>query len=157
MNRINMAKTCTGLLFLICGVILLHSSYAARGVTFAAPDELGPMVYPRALLYFWVALSAIYLVLPQKPFAAAELQKSLPGLCLVAGVIAAYIFLFGVMGLFGSTVAFLLGFFWVMGYREWRRGIPIAMLLGVITWLVFEKVLGVIMPPNLLMELLTGA
>ena len=41
---------------------------------------------------------------------------------------------------------FLLLFFYLMRYRDIRRMIPFALLGAGLTWLVFEKILGVVVP-----------
>lgn len=54
------------------------------------------------------------------------------------------------MGLPLGTFLFLLLFFYLMRYRDIRRMIPFALLGAGLTWLVFEKILGVVVPAALL-------
>ena len=59
---------------------------------------------------------------------------------------AVYIILFATVGLPLGTFLFLLLFFSLMRYRDIRRMIPFALLGAGLTWLVFEKILGVVVP-----------
>ena len=45
-----------------------------------------------------------------------------------------------------SIMLFLLLFFSLMRYRDIRRMLPFALLGAGLTWLVFEKILGVVVP-----------
>jgi hypothetical protein len=139
-------KTLLGMIFLVVGLVLLRITYLDRPMFFTDPHELGPLTYPRYLLYGWIAASALYLVAPAKSKDWANLRRSLPGLAVVTGTIALYILMFEWLGLVASTFLFLVVFFQVMGYRDLRRGLPIAAIGAALTWLVFEEILGVPMP-----------
>ena len=98
------------------------------------------------LLFGWIGLSILYLLNPGKPFNAHDLRASLPGVSKVVASIAVYIILFATVGLPLGTFLFLLLFFSLMRYRDIRRMIPFALLGAGLTWLVFEKILGVVVP-----------
>ena len=98
------------------------------------------------LLFGWIGLSILYLLNPGKPFNAHDLRASLPGVSKVVASIAVYIILFATVGLPLGTFLFLLLFFYLMRYRDIRRMIPFALLGAGLTWLVFEKILGVVVP-----------
>ena len=121
-------RTALGLLFLGIGALLLRETYAVDVGAFAVPGEMGTMTYPR------------------KPFNAHDLRASLPGVSKVVASIAIYIILFATVGLPLGTFLFLLLFFYLMRYRDIRRMIPFALLGAGLTWLVFEKILGVVVP-----------
>ena len=98
------------------------------------------------LLFGWIGLSILYLLNPGKPFNAHDLRASLPGVSKVVASIAVYIILFATVGLPLGTFLFLLLFFSLMRYRDIRRMISFALLGAGLTWLVFEKILGVVVP-----------
>ena len=139
-------RTALGLLFLGIGALLLRETYAVDVGAFAVPGEMGTMTYPRILLFGWICLSNLYLLNPGKPFNAHDLRASLPGVSKVVASIAIYIILFATVGLPLGTFLFLLLFFYLMRYRDIRRMIPFALLGAGLTWLVFEKILGVVVP-----------
>ena len=118
-------RTALGLLFLGIGALLLRETYAVDVGAFAVPGEMGTMTYPRILLFGWIGLSILYLLNPGKPFNAHDLRASLPGVSKVVASIAVYIILFATVGLPLGTFLFLLLFFYL---------------------LVFEKILGVVVP-----------
>ena len=127
-------RTALGLLFLGIGALLLRETYAVDVGAFAVPGEMGTMTYPRILLN------------PGKPFNTHDLRASLPGVSKVVASIAVYIILFATVGLPLGTFLFLLLFFSLMRYRDIRRMISFALLGAGLTWLVFEKILGVVVP-----------
>ncbi len=139
-------KTLLGMIFLAVGLVLLRTTYLERPAFFTDPNELGSLTYPRYLIFGWIAASVLYLVTPAKSKDWANLRRSLPGLAIVTGTIALYIIMFEWLGLVASTFLFLAVFFQVMGYRDLRRGLPIAAFCAVLAWLVFEKLLEVPMP-----------
>ena len=124
-------RTALGLLFLGIGALLLRETYAVDVGAFAVPGEMGTMTYP---------------LNPGKPFNAHDLRASLPGVSKVVASIAVYIILFATVGLPLGTFLFLLLFFYLMRYRDIRRMLPFALLGAGLTWLVFEKILGVVVP-----------
>ena len=128
-------RTALGLLFLGIGALLLRETYAVDVGAFAVPGEMGTMTYPRILLFGWIGLSILYLLNPGKP-----------GVSKVVASIAVYIILFATVGLPLGTFLFLLLFFYLMRYRDIRRMLPFALLGAGLTWLVFEKILGVVVP-----------
>lgn len=138
-------RTALGLLFLGIGALLLRETYAVDVGAFAVPGEMGTMTYPRILLFGWIGLSILYLLNPGKPFNAHDLRASLPGVSKVVASIAVYIILFATVG-FPRDVPLPAPFFYLMRYRDIRRMIPFALLGAGLTWLVFEKILGVVVP-----------
>ena len=74
------------------------------------------------------------------------MRASLPGVSKVVASIAVYIILFATVGLPLGTFLFLLLFFSLMRYRDIRRMISFALLGAGLTWRVFEKILGVVVP-----------
>lgn len=142
--------------FLIIGCVLLRETYAERVVYFTSPDELGPMVYPRYLLWGWILLSAFYLLFPQQKNSLSDIRRALPMLGAVACCIAFYIMLFGLLGLLIATFIFMLVFLYVLKYRDPKRVFIIAGATALLTWCIFEKFLGIPMPTNVLTEMLAA-
>ncbi|MFQ9492138.1 MAG: tripartite tricarboxylate transporter TctB family protein [Bilophila wadsworthia] len=138
-------RTALGLLFLGIGALLLRETYAVDVGAFAVPGEMGTMTYPRILLFGWIGLSILYLLNPGKPFNAHDLRASLPGVSKVVASIAVYIILFATVGLPLGTFLFLLLFFSdaLPGHPAHD---PFALLGAGLAWLVFEKILGIVVP-----------
>jgi hypothetical protein len=153
MRYIFAKKNLLALIFIAIGVYLLRETYAERVVFFTSPDELGPMTYPRYLLWGWLGLSVLYLVIPRKPFDAEGIKDWLPILTVVIASIAAYIFLFKTIGLFLSTFCFLLLFFYILNYRDPKRMLVLASTTAVVIWVIFEKLLAIPMPGSILGKL----
>lgn len=153
MRYIFTKKNLLALIFIAIGVFLLRETYAERVVFFTSPDELGPMTYPRYLIWGWLGLSVLYLIVPRKPFDAEGMKVWLPILTAVIASIAAYIFLFKYIGLFISTFCFLLLFFYVLSYRDPKRMLVLASTTAVVIWFVFEKLLAIPMPGSILGKL----
>ncbi len=153
MRYIFAKKNLLALIFIAIGVYLLRETYAERVVFFTSPDELGPMTYPRYLLWAWLGLSVLYLIVPRKPFDAEGIKVWLPILTAVIASIAAYILLFKYIGLFISTFCFLLLFFYILNYRDPKRMLVLASATAVVIWVVFEKLLAIPMPGSILGKL----
>ncbi len=151
-KSVNTVKVTTALFFIVAGIILLKATFVERGVLFAVDEGLDPMLYPRCLLAGWLASAVLYLVMPQARFDSDALKKSLRGLISVITVVAVYIFLFSWFGVVLSTFVFMLLFALVMGRRKPLPNIIQACLFTFITWLVFEVLLNVTMPDNIIME-----
>lgn len=154
MRYIFTLKNGLALLFLTIGGFLLKETYRERTVFFFSPDELGPMTYPRYLLWGWVVLSFLYLIIPRRSFDTKQISESIPLLFAVAIAIGIYIVLFKYLGLFISTLLFLIGFFFILGYRHPGKMFSIAFVTATISWLIFEKILAIPMPTSILQTLL---
>ena len=142
-------KNLLALVFIAVGSYLLKETYAERVVFYVSSDELGPMTYPRYLLWAWLGLSGLYLMVPRKPFDASEIKACLPLLASVVATIIAYMVLFKSAGLFLSTLLFLMLFFYVLNYRDPKRMLLISASSAVIVWIVFVKFLAVPMPAGI--------
>lgn len=153
MRYIFTLKNGLALLFLGIGGIMLNETYRERTVFFFSPDELGPMTYPRYLLWGWVILSSLYLIIPRKPFNSDLVVRSLPTLVAATASIIGYIIFFKYCGLLIATFLFLLLFFYILGYRQPIRTVGIAASTAAISWLIFEKVLAIPMPSSILQRM----
>lgn len=141
-----LGRVVMGLVFLGIGVLLLRETQSVELSAFADASEMGTMTYPRFLIWGWLAVSAVYLVTTGSQLNTTELRESLPGLLKCVAAIAFYIWSFGILGLFVSTFCFLAIFFYIMDYRKPMRLLPFSILGAALAWLVFEKVLGVVLP-----------
>ena len=146
MRYIFTLKNLLALFFMTAGSIFLHETYKERTVFFFSPEELGPMTYPRYLLWGWVGLSFLYLVIPRKPIDLKEIKESFPTLTAALLAIIFYIVLFKYVGLIVSTFLFLILFFYVLHYRHMSKMVLIAISTALLSWLIFVKFLGVPMP-----------
>ena len=156
MKSVFTLKNLTAVIFLGIGGFLLKETYAERVVFYTSADELGPMTYPRYLLWAWIALSGLYLIIPRKAFDLASITSSLPLLTGSVLSMVFYIVMFKYLGLFISTFIFLIVFFYILSYRRPRRMFLLALSTAFFSWLIFEKLLEVPMPTNLLSTLLGG-
>ena len=148
MKYILTKKNLLALVFIAIGGLLLKETYAERVVFFISPDELGPMTYPRYLLWGWLGLSVLYLIIPRRPVDKEDIKDWLPILSAVAASITAYILLFKYIGLLLSTFFFLLLFFYILNYRDPKRMLAISSATAAVIWVVFEKLLAVPMPSS---------
>ena len=146
-------KNLCALFFLCIGAGMLNQTYAERTVFYASEDELGPMVYPRYLLWAWIVLSFLYFIVPAKKESFSAVWQCLPALGWTTLSIILYILLFNAIGLFCSTFLFMLLFLYILLYRHCWRSVLIAFFTALISWLVFEKMIGMQMPANILTEL----
>ena len=138
-------RTALGLLFLGIGALLLRETYAVDVGAFAVPGEMGTMTYPRILLFGWIGLSILYLLNPeavQRPRSAGQPAGRFQGR-------RVHRHLYHPVRYGGASprdvplpAPFLLSDA-LPGHpahdplRPARRGL---------TWLVFEKILGVVVP-----------
>lgn len=148
MKSVFTPKNFAALVFILAGGFLLRQTYAERVVFYVSQDELGPMTYPRYLLWAWMVLSVLYLVIPRKPFDLSAVKAGFPTLAGSALAMVLYMVLFKYGGLFLSTFIFLVVFFYILNYRHPGRMILLASATALSAWLIFEKLLEVPMPPS---------
>ena len=142
-----------GGIFLLIGLCLLKVAMEPHEMLFADPNAMHIMTYPKILISIWIGASVLYIVGHKDEYDWYDFKKARVQLAKVLVCIVAYIFTFDYLGLFGSTLLFLLIFFWVMGYRN-KLTIPVAVILALLTWLSFEKLLGIPMPRPFFLDLL---
>ncbi|MCG8617536.1 MAG: tripartite tricarboxylate transporter TctB family protein [Desulfobacterales bacterium] len=147
-------KNGIAVLFLAAGAYLLNETYVEREIFYFSADELGPMTYPRYLLWAWMGLSALYLILPREPADLSNIKASLPLLAGGTLAIIIYIVLFKTLGLPISTFLFLMIFFYILRYRNPLKMVGLSITCAVAVWVIFEKLLGVPMPGGILTGLL---
>ena len=142
-------KIVTSGLLLSFVMAMLYAAHAPRNVLFVEPGTMDIMTYPKVLLYALSVAVLVYVVLPahdERSCNWKEVFACWPTLLGTACAYGVYAFLFEYCGLAVSTFLFMLCFFWVMKYRQWRYALPIALIGAIVTWLVFEKILAVPMP-----------
>ncbi|HJD96874.1 tripartite tricarboxylate transporter TctB family protein [Mailhella massiliensis] len=142
-----------GGIFLLIGLCLLKVAMEPHEMLFADPNAMHIMTYPKILISIWIGASVFYIVGQKDEYDWYDFKKARVQLLKVLLCIVVYIFAFDYAGLFGSTLLFLLIFFWVMGYRN-KLTIPAAVALALLTWLSFEKLLGIPMPRPFFLDLL---
>jgi hypothetical protein len=153
MTNVLTSRRLLGLLFLISGAILLRETYTFEGGFMAEEGAMGPMSYPRFLLFGWLVASLLYFIFPGRND-AEDMSQSRMALLRSAVIITAYVLLFQYIGLLESTIIFLLAFFFAEGYRNYKLAIPIALASSFLFWFVFEKLLAVPMPGGILSALM---
>ncbi len=57
-----------------------------------------------------------------------------------------YVFVVERVGFIGTTFLYILLFVWVLGERRWYRLIPIAIVVPVVAYVIFNKILNVPLP-----------
>ena len=150
---LNRGNILAGGIFLLIGLCLLKVAMEPHEMLFADPNAMHIMTYPKILIFIWIGASILYLIGPKDDQDWDDFKKARSQLGKVLLCIIVYVFTFEYIGLFGSTLLFLLIFFWVMGYRN-KLTIPVAIILALLTWLSFEKLLGIPMPRPFFLDLL---
>jgi hypothetical protein len=138
------------LVFIACGAVFLSVALTFSPGYLDDSMVMGPMSYPKWLLIGWVSVSGIYFVTGKKQKSPVDLSKSAPSLLASLAVIAAYFFLFPVLGLPVSTFLFLVAFCFLGGMRNLKIVLSVAGLTALLFWFVFEEILKISMPRGIL-------
>lgn len=154
MNKFSIGRKALGMVFILTGVLLLKETYTFEGGFMSDASAMGPMTYPRYLLFGWTGASVCFFILPGRNDDRESIQKSGKSLLMATVLITAYVFLFQHIGLLESTILFLLAFFHAEGYRNLKRSVPIALVSSLAFWYIFEKILSVPMPAGMLSALM---
>lgn len=133
-----------GGLFLVFGTVCLYEAYTAE-IIFSF-DALGPMDYPKVLLYAWLVLTIAYIVIPRESFDPAELIVAAPVLLKTIGNAVIFVLLLPRIGFICSSVIFVSILFYHLGDRNYLKigGISIISVLSL--WVIFEFVLRTPLP-----------
>lgn len=146
---ISTQKTLTGAVLLAFGALMLKAARAPRDMLFVEEGGMDIMTYPKVLMYALLAATVLYLLRPAPDEADSDWRSLLPCWPALVGAALSYVvygLAFAYLGLAAGTLLFMLVFFRVMGYRDPKRAIPVAVAGALLAWLAFEKVLGVPMP-----------
>ena len=154
MNKFSIGRKILGILFILTGALLLRETYTFEGGFMSNASAMGPMTYPRYLLFGWTGASVFFFILPGRKGNPESIQKSKKSLLMAMVLISAYVFMFQHIGLLESTILFLLAFFHAEGYRNLKLSIPIALVSSLAFWYIFEKILSVPMPAGILSALM---
>lgn len=134
-----------GMLFLVGAALLVHSfdaHYEGMGIG----ANVGPMYYPRILLWLWCALS---LVLVVQPLLGREKdvpsQRWLP-LAGIVVLVSAGAILMTVIGFLFSTILFCVSASLFMGYRRIGGLLLTGIGFPLGTWYLFQEVLLIPLP-----------
>ena len=138
------------LIFLALGVLFLYTALTFRPGFVDESLVMGPMSYPKWLFIAWLILSVIYFLTGKKSQYPVDLSRSAAALLGVLAIIAAYFFLFPVLGLPLATFLFLIAFCLFEGMRNFRVVVPFAAFTALAFWYVFEIVLKISMPRGVL-------
>lgn len=134
------------------GALLLLQSYVGES-TRAAGADVGPMFYPRILLWGWTILSAAMCVnslrKPEKPAPVPNRA----GLYWAMGLTFVFGFILEEVGFFLLSLLFCFLYPYMQGYRRLVVLLPFCTLYTVGVWYLFNDVLYIFLPE---MHWLTG-
>lgn len=144
------------LLGAVCVVASAAMAWAAQDYAAAISYEpVGPRAFP-LLLASGLGLSGLWLVL--RPSAGAEAFKGVPwkATALCAGAVLAYALLFQILGFPLATALMAMPVGMAFG-GTWKQALTGGAALGLALYLLFDKVLDVVLPAGPLAALLGGS
>ncbi len=139
----------------VCVVASAAMAWAAQDYTAAISYEpVGPRAFP-LLLACGLGLSGLWLVL--RPSAGSEAFHGVPwkSTALCAGAVLAYALLFQWLGFALATALMALPVGMAFG-GSWKQSLTGGAALGVVLYLLFDKLLDVVLPTGPLAALLGG-
>ncbi|MES2838906.1 MAG: tripartite tricarboxylate transporter TctB family protein [Pseudomonadota bacterium] len=139
----------------VCVVASAAMAWAAQDYTAAISYEpVGPRAFP-LLLACGLGLSGLWLVL--RPSAGSEAFQGVPWMstALCAGAVLAYALLFQWLGFALATALMALPVGMAFG-GSWKQSLTGGAALGVVLYLLFDKLLDVVLPTGPLAALLGG-
>lgn len=134
------------IILILVGAAMLRETYTAQSGFLADSIGMGPMTYPRYLLFGWLACSVLFFILPEHENGFESISKSYKAIIRATSLIVAYVIMFQYLGLLLSSIFFLIAFFIAEGYRNVKLGIVVAISFSFVFWFTFEKILKVSMP-----------
>lgn len=137
--------------------VLLAAGMAWAAQDYAAPisyEPVGPRAFP-LLLACLLALGGLWLLARPSGHSAGLAQAPLGGLAFVTAAVFGYTLLFQVLGFALATAAMAVPVGLAFG-GNWKRSAAVGAVLGLLLFLLFDKVLDVVMPTGLLAFLLGG-
>jgi putative tricarboxylic transport membrane protein len=144
------------LLGAVCVVASAAMAWAAQDYAAAISYEpVGPRAFP-LLLAVGLGLSGLWLVL--RPTAGAESFRGVPwkATALCAGAVLVYALLFQWLGFALATALMALPVGMAFG-GSWKQSLAGGAALGLVLFLLFDKVLDVVLPTGLLSAVLGGS
>lgn len=138
-----------------CVLLAAGMAWAAQG--YAAPisyEPVGPRAFPM-LLASLLALCGLWLVARPSGHSSGLRQTRLGGLAFVAGAVFGYALLFQVFGFALATALMAVPVGIAFG-GSWQKSAVAGIALGLLLFVLFDKVLDVVMPTGLLAFLLGG-
>ena len=127
------------------GAFLLLQSYIGEK-TRAAGADVGPMFYPRILLWGWTALSAAMCFTALRKPESLEPVQNRAALYWAMAITLVFGFLLEDAGFFILSVIFCFLYPYVQGYRRLPILIPFSILYTVGVWYLFNNVLYILLP-----------
>ena len=140
----------TALIFLLIGIIFFNETYHFKPDFVDDSLIMGPMDYPIWLIYGWLFMSFLLFITAKPNPEKTDLSKSKMALLRAVFVISCYYLSFPWLGLFASSFLFFLVFLVAEGYRNYKVGIPVALLSSFLFTFVFEHLLKISMPRGIL-------
>ncbi|MGP3927826.1 tripartite tricarboxylate transporter TctB family protein [Streptomyces sp. 8N616] len=164
------ARTIVAVVFLAAGVTVLVQTSSIPGPQ--GLDLRGPRAMPLAVAVIWLLLGGIYLIqqllrLPERhgdqqrgravtataAATSSAATAALPParrLALLVAVLAGYAFALAPLGYVLATAAFWVAAARILGSRQWRRDVAVAIALSLTAYLFFTQVLSIRLPEGVL-------
>lgn len=137
--------------------VLLAAGMAWAAQDYAAPisyEPVGPRAFP-LLLAGLLAIGGLWLLAKPSGHSAGLGRAPLRGLAFVAAAVFGYALLFQLFGFTLATAAMAVPVGMAFG-GSWHRSAAAGAVLGLLLFLLFDKVLDVVMPTGLLAFVLGG-
>ncbi len=149
-----LSKERIGALFFI--LLSITYGYFGNEIRLFPGDELEPMnaqTMPFVLSILGIGLSFFLLITSNKPDAVAEHQENewLPVILLI-GLTLLYGFTLDWLGFLVSTTLFLMGGFWILGERNWKVIVKIALPFVLVFWGGLTQLLDIYLAPGRLFD-----
>lgn len=136
------------IVFFGMATLLLASSFSSGYQRSFLRFDPGPTLYPRILLVLMIVLSLIVIVRSLKLPADRVLPKGSARVLWLMATTVMYVATIRYFGFLIASVVFLILVPWTAGYRRTGIIVSVAGVYAVAIWLVFEKVLYIILPSS---------
>ncbi|MBM9595412.1 tripartite tricarboxylate transporter TctB family protein [Roseitranquillus sediminis] len=140
-------------------VAVVFAYLFVESTNFSAQSKRMPMWvtgFAVALCLVWALQSGLALA---RHGAGEPLAQEEGELARLAGVVAAvvgYVLAIGYVGFFSATLVMMPLLAWSLGYRRWLTSLLVTAGFAIVLYAVFRLLLSVPLPPEALLELLTG-
>lgn len=139
----------SGGMMLISGFLLLHSFIAPPHTAASLDTDFGILFYPRIVLTIWLgcATSLFFQYLYKKRlFTLKSLSWKLLGTSMALTLMVCIVFEY--LGFIPGCIAFCFLYPFLLGYRNLKVLVPVAVLYAIALWFTFNKVLLIVLPES---------
>lgn len=136
-----------GVVLLAVAFALLAHSFDPRYANTMAGLNVGPVFFPRLLIYGWIALAVLSLIVIPDALreAVTERRRHWPAAALTL-LMAAYLVLLRPAGFLISSMVLCTVVQWIVGRRIAPLSVVWGALLAGLSWAAFEFVFGIPLP-----------